>query len=380
MRATESELRRYFRKKVGCKVNEIIMLRDKRTGQHKGCAYVELRTMPDVQRALAVSGAAPDFQKFPVQVKASEAEKNYVVPTQSLTASMMGQKTNTSPLIDKEGQPYESQKVYLGNLDPRVANEQLFQLFSSFGTLSKVQIQSDPQTGVSRGFAFLSFRDPKDANLAIQIMSGQLLAGRAMKTGWASQPSSTAGVQVRTTEENPPDATRKIQKAHNVLFQLTGAGLTGTAAATFLSNNGGGTLTTVPTAAVATPSPDVPLNATTTPASTSPVTPAASPVDAKVIGRADNPSEYLLIHNMFNKDEETDPNWEEDIRLDFEEECSKYGKLLKVVVMWKEPGGKIYARFSAINEAKTCASNLAGRWFDKRQLRVEYVDELPSSG
>jgi RNA-binding protein 39 len=100
--------------------------------------------------------------------------------------------------------------------------------------------------------------------------------------------------------------------------------------------------------------------------------------DAKIIGNASNPSQNLLIRNMFDKDEETDPNWEEDIRMDFEEECSKYGKLLKVLVMSKEPGGKIYARFNSVDEAKTCASDLAGRWFDKRQLRVEFVDELPA--
>ncbi len=78
---------------------------------------------------------------------------------------------------------------------------------------------------------------------------------------------------------------------------------------------------------------------------------------------------------MFDKDQETEEGWEEEIRLDFEEECSKYGKITKVVVMSQEPGGKIYASFETIDGAKTCASTLAGRWFDKRQLRVEFVQE-----
>ena len=100
-----------------------------------------------------------------------------------------------------------------------------------------------------------------------------------------------------------------------------------------------------------------------------------------MIGGADNPTKAILVRNMFDKDEETEPNWEEEIRLDFEEECSKYGKITKVVVMSKEPGGKIYAMFESIDGAKTCASNLAGRWFDKRQLRVEFVAEnsIPSN-
>ena len=100
----------------------------------------------------------------------------------------------------------------------------------------------------------------------------------------------------------------------------------------------------------------------------------ASP-DAKVIGRADNPSPHLLVHNMYDKDEETEVGWAEEIRLEFQEECSKFGKIERVLVMSKDPGGKIYASFDSIEAAKSCASSLAGRWFDKRQLRVQFVDQ-----
>ena len=100
--------------------------------------------------------------------------------------------------------------------------------------------------------------------------------------------------------------------------------------------------------------------------------------DAKVIGRIDRPSNHILVHNMFDKDEETEPGWEEDIKLDFEEECAQYGKISSAVVMSKEAGGKIYATFEAVGGAMSCAKNLAGRWFDKRQLRVEFVDSIPS--
>lgn len=116
-------------------------------------------------------------------------------------------------------------------------------------------------------------------------------------------------------------------------------------------------------------------------ASTTVAPPAAAPavVDATVVGGVDNPTKHILVHNMFNKDEETDPGWETDIRLDFEEECQQYGKIVSVIVMHKDPGGKIYATFESEDGATKCAKNLAGRWFDKRQLRVEFVDSIPSS-
>ena len=43
--------------------------------------------------------------------------------------------------------------------------------------------------------------------------------------------------------------------------------------------------------------------------------------------------------------------------------------------MSKEVGGKIYASFETVEGAKACAENLAGRWFDKRQLKVEFVSD-----
>jgi len=80
---------------------------------------------------------------------------------------------------------------------------------------------------------------------------------------------------------------------------------------------------------------------------------------------------------MYDKDEETDEGWQKEIEEDFVEECSKFGKIESVTVMHTEPGGKIYASFVDPNGAKACAENLAGRWFDKRQLRVDYVEGGP---
>lgn len=110
-----------------------------------------------------------------------------------------------------------------------------------------------------------------------------------------------------------------------------------------------------------------------------PVVRAVVTVDAKIVGRKDNPTQNILVHNMFDKDEETEKGWEEDIRLDFEEECAQYGKIERVVVMFDNPGGMIYASFDSVEGAMKCAKSVAGRWFDKRQLRVEFVDSIPNS-
>jgi len=185
MRADERDIRRYFRKKCDSKVNDVILLRDRRTGRHKGCAYVELGRLEDIPKALQASGVAPDFQRFPILIKASEAEKNYTAkPGEQLVNAnnlLMSTSLPTSHNSVIAGGRIESQKVYVGSIDRNVVQAHLQSIFCHFGNLEKVLLQIDTATGLSRGFAFLSFKDPKTSNLAIQAMSGQMLAGRAFR-------------------------------------------------------------------------------------------------------------------------------------------------------------------------------------------------------
>mmetsp|Transcript_6485 Transcript_6485/g.13528 ORF Transcript_6485/g.13528 Transcript_6485/m.13528 type:complete len:652 (-) Transcript_6485:228-2183(-) len=406
-RTTERDLKKYFSKN-NLKVNEVILLRDKRTGRHKGCAYIELRQMEDVSKSVALSNMPPSFQRFPILIKASEAEKNYAAgpaPT-ILTASQMGKPVHREPLIGPNGKLLEAQKVYVGSLDPSVTQEHLFVLFSQFGQLEKVSLQVDTSTGMSKGFAFLSFRDPKEGNLAIQTMGNQVLAGRPLKTGWAvNQIASIPGAEVVTSEEFPADASTRATNAYKVLGQLTmgipvsqisqllaasTAGSPTAAAASVnpaVTSGGPPRPRQVPTVAEArstlagvgqptVPAVAAPLHAVT-PAVPAPAQTTAGVVapDPSKIGNSENPTKHVLVHNMFDKDTEEEIGWENEIHQEFEEECSKFGKILKVKVMSKEIGGKIYASFDSIQGAQNCASSLAGRWFDRRQLRVEYVSE-----
>jgi RNA-binding protein 39 len=398
MRATESDIRRYFKKKVGCKVKEVILLRDKRTGSHKGYAYIQMGRIEDVKKAVGVAGQPPDFQRFPILVKASESEKNYVIPASSsvVTALMMGTTGTSSPMLSKEGKMLESQKVYVGGLDPSVSEEHIFALFSQFGQLEKVSMQMDPSTNSSRGYAFLSFRDPKEANLAIQTMSNQVLAGRPMKTGWANQTSSVPGVEVVTSEGFPENANVRAQKSLAVLAQLMGSSETSVAAnAAFSTATTSSAAEKALDAAMGVPRSEAKaqtFSATPTVAEAranlvaeqAAVAQAANiqtqllthvTEQAKIIGGQDKPTKNILVHNMFDKDTEEGADWPKEVKEEFEEECTKFGKINSVTVMSEEPGGKIYASFDTVEAASSCATNLAGRWFDKRQLRVDFLEE-----
>lgn len=357
MKANENDLRRFF-KSMNIKTRDVILLRDKRTGKHKGFAYVELKHMHDVNRALQASEKVPDFQRFPILIKASEAEKNNVTPTSSQVVAPK----KLPPIVDDHGNVLVAQKVYVGNLEvSQVTAQHIQTLFAPFGTLEEVQLQT------GKGFAFLQFRDPKEAALAIQSMAGQKLAGRAMKTGWA-----TSNPHAVTATDFPPDATTRIQNAYAALASLTMGSATATVATTttLAAATVPGTVAEARLSLAAASIPAIVAPVATVPVP--PMTVAVPPKKETFIANANNPTNSLIIYNMFDKDQETEPGWPKDIELEFIEECTKYGPIDRCVVAYREVGGKIYATFRS--GAQSCASSLAGRWFDKRQLRVEFVE------
>lgn len=56
------------------------------TTRLQGFAYVEMKSLESVPVVLQLNERVPDFQKFPVMVKASEAEKNYLAKQASRVA------------------------------------------------------------------------------------------------------------------------------------------------------------------------------------------------------------------------------------------------------------------------------------------------------
>lgn len=196
------------------------------------------------------------------------------------------------------------------------------------------------------------------------------------KTGWANQ--SAPGVEVVTSDEFPDDSADKIQKAHTVLTQLTGSGLMAMASlglATGVNiqatNNDSTIANAEVNAALGVGNGNTAITST-----------ANETSDPKIV--EGQPSCTILVHNMYDKDEETDEDWYNDIKEEFLEEASNYGTIAKhadgepcVLVMHDKPGGMVYAKFDSLEMAKSCAEALTGRWFDKRQLRVEYIKQYP---
>ena len=89
-----------------------------------------------------------------------------------------------------QGQGLQSADVvtlHVGNLPFAATPEQLRELFAAHTEVVSIDIPNDPQTGQSRGFAFVSVPGPAAAATAAEALDGQSLLGRRLRVSAAQE-------------------------------------------------------------------------------------------------------------------------------------------------------------------------------------------------
>ncbi|MEY3585433.1 MAG: hypothetical protein RLZZ243_497 [Bacteroidota bacterium] len=81
--------------------------------------------------------------------------------------------------------------IFVAKLDFGVTNEQLRQLFEQHGSVIKVNVATDRETGKSRGFAFVEMADRAEAMNAINSLNGHMINGRDIAVKEAEQRGDT---------------------------------------------------------------------------------------------------------------------------------------------------------------------------------------------
>ena len=71
-------------------------------------------------------------------------------------------------------------RLFVGGVSWNTTEEDLRQAFSQFGPVADAAIVKDRDTGQSRGFAFVTMADRKDAGRAIDGLNGHELDGRRL--------------------------------------------------------------------------------------------------------------------------------------------------------------------------------------------------------
>jgi RNA recognition motif-containing protein len=68
--------------------------------------------------------------------------------------------------------------IYVGNLDYKVDEKDLDDIFSKYGTVSSAKVIMDKFNGRSKGFGFVEMENQDEANKAIQELDGATYENR----------------------------------------------------------------------------------------------------------------------------------------------------------------------------------------------------------
>ena len=76
-------------------------------------------------------------------------------------------------------------KLFVGGLSWDTSSEGLRTAFAKFGAIIEATVIPDRETGRSRGFGFVTFENPRDADEAVKQMNGAELDSRTLKVNRA---------------------------------------------------------------------------------------------------------------------------------------------------------------------------------------------------
>ncbi|KAJ6907061.1 hypothetical protein NC651_017670 [Populus alba x Populus x berolinensis] len=307
----------------------------------RNCRYVEFYDAMYVPMAITLSGQLLLGQ--PVMVKPSEAEKNLIQP--SASGGGTGGVTGPFGAVDR--------KLYVGNLHFNMTEMQLRQLFEPFGIVELVQLPLDLETGQCKGFGFVQFTQLENAKAAQSALNGKLeIAGRTIKVSSVTEHGGQQDSGVKSADFDDDDGGGLALNAQSRALLMQKLDRTGTA--TGIAGSLG-----VPLLNGSAPNQQaisLPVNGQTNiGAAAFPALVLPSPA-YESIGQ---PSECLLLKNMFDPATETEPDFDLDIKEDVEEECSRYGQ------------------FDSMEAAARAQHAMHMRWFARRSILAIFM--VPSS-
>ncbi|KAL1494913.1 hypothetical protein ABEB36_010424 [Hypothenemus hampei] len=160
------------------------MPKDRVTMMHQGYGFVEFMGEEDADYAIKIMNMIKLYGK-PIRVnKASAHQKNLDVGA----------------------------NIFIGNLDPEVDEKLLYDTFSAFGVILQTpKIMRDPDTGNSKGFAFINFASFEASDASIEAMNGQYLCNRSISVSYAFKKDSKG--------ERHGSAAERLLAAQNPLSQ-----------------------------------------------------------------------------------------------------------------------------------------------------------------
>ena len=126
-----------------------------------GCKWL---ISPSVLVFQAIKLTGQKLLNAPIIVQETQAEKNRLAAE-----------------AEKLKRPIGPTRIYVGSLHFNITEQMIKAIFEPFGIIDTVQMIHDSESGRSKGYCFIQFRDPDSAKRAMEQMNGFELAGRPIK-------------------------------------------------------------------------------------------------------------------------------------------------------------------------------------------------------
>jgi cold-inducible RNA-binding protein len=83
--------------------------------------------------------------------------------------------------------------IFVGNLDFNTSEDELRKLFEPHGTVDRITILTDRDTGRSRGFGFVEMTNAEEGDKAIAALNGTQIGGRTLNVNEARPKTERSG-------------------------------------------------------------------------------------------------------------------------------------------------------------------------------------------
>jgi len=247
-------------------------------------------------------------------------------------------------------------KVFCGGLPYDLGEQDIKELVSTYGPLKAFHLVKEKDVPTSKGYCFFEYANPDVTDAAIAGLNGIQIGAKTLTVRRAMPRTGAAGNSALALAPGLPGVLG--------LAALAG-GITG------LPGAGAGV-------------PDVGALAALLPglaAAGAGGAPGVMPGLAGLGMPAAVPTRILVLKEMVTPQDLVDDQEYKEILEDVEQECGKYGQVLRVVIPRPDPNavvpglGKVFVEFAAAEQAAKARAEVEGRQFASRTVAAEYLSE-----
>lgn len=152
---------------------------------------------PIAEEAIKAAKASSALQSFQVNERRKKDRKTVRIAG--------GQIWEDTSLADW---PDDDFRIFCGDLGNDVNDEVLTRTFNKYPSFQRARVIRDKRTGKSKGFGFVSFREPQDFIKAMKEMDGRYVGSRPIK------------LRKSSWKQRSLDVVRKKEKEKHVLMQM----------------------------------------------------------------------------------------------------------------------------------------------------------------